>query len=249
MPALSGGPGSDCGRGTGGQGGIVKPKRAVKGLFRFGTLIWGMMLLMQFVSPVKAQVGISIDSDLTTPDFPDGISFALKIRSTAAIDQVVLIYRTNDRSCLSSSALQDVEIQPDTSLTARWDWRSAGLPPGAEVSWKWQIHDTAGHTLTTPERHLVVDDYRYTWQKLQAGGVSVAWTAGDYTFGQLLLTTATSSLARLAKEAGIPQPKQARLIIYPSSTELRAAAPGSVRLGRWGGLSRLWHDHDRHRPG
>ena len=210
----------------------MKLKRVDKQLSRFATLILGMMLLMQFANPVQAQVGISIDSDLTTPNFPDGISFALKVRSTAAIDQVVLIYRTNDRSCLSSSALQDVEIQPDTALTARWDWKYAGLPPGAEVSWKWQIHDAAGHTFTTPERHLAVDDYRYTWRKLQAGGVSVEWTAGDYTFGQLLLTTATTSLARLAKEASVPQPKQARLIIYPSSTELRAAAPG---LSDWAG--------------
>jgi hypothetical protein len=100
------------------------------------------------------------------------------------------------------------------------------------ITWQWQIRDTAGNTLLTPEQRLEVKDKYYRWLTLQEGGITVSWSKGDMAFGQLLLNTATTSLARLVKETGIPRPEAVRLLIYPDSQSLRFSTVG---LPSWAG--------------
>jgi hypothetical protein len=176
--------------------------------------------------PVHAQAAVQVDKDEASLDFPTNIHFALAAHSSAAIEQVQLIYRTNARSCLSSSARKDMDFQKGNNIQVDWNWdlfRSANLPPGAVVSWQWQIQDAAGNQLITPERSLNVEDSGYPWKKIQAGGATIYWSAGDTAFGQLILNTSASSLARLAKEAGIARPDAVRLMIYPSTDALKDA--------------------------
>lgn len=198
-------------------------------------ILMGWVLLGLNVLPVYAQSAIVIDSNEAWLNFPRSIQFTLKVHSDAPIEQVELIYRTNGRSCLSTSARKEIEIKSATTVNAKWIWdllNSGNLPPGAVVTWQWQIRDAAGNTLLTPEQRLeVVDDY-YDWHTLKSGVVTVSWSEGDWTFGQLVLNTAVDSLARLVKETGIPRPEAVRMLIYPSSQDLRESAVG---LPSWAG--------------
>lgn len=185
--------------------------------------------------PAWAQSGIAVQSDQAALDFPKTVRFTLKASSSAPIERVELIYRTNARSCLAATARQVVEFEKSANITAEWTWdlaRSGALPPGAVITWQWQIRDAAGNSLTTPEKSLEVADDRYTWQSVRSGVVSVYWSKGDATFGKRVLDKAISSLAHLAAEAGLSAPAEVRLVVYPDSTQMRAA---SLHLPEWSG--------------
>lgn len=200
----------------------------------FAILMVGVVLGLS-VLPVHAASAIVVDSDEARLNFPRSIQFTLKVHSDSPIEQVELIYRTNGRSCLTTSARKEIEIKSATAVNARWTWdllNSGNLPPGAVVTWQWQIRDTVGNTLLTPEQRLeVVDDY-YNWHTIKSGVITVSWSEGDWSFGQLVLDTAVQSLARLVKETGIPRPEAVHMLIYPNTQELRQSAVG---LPGWAG--------------
>lgn len=194
-------------------------------LFRLHLCLWAFALWLYPINQVHAQREIKVNQNIGYLSFPFNILFTAQIESDSPLDRVMLIYSTNAHSCVSSSAQVEVEIPKKTSVTAEWTWHLNNLPPGAVVTWQWQIRDAAGHNLTTPEQKLTVDDTHYAWQKLESGKISVFWSDGSTSFGQQILNTASTSLARLEKSLGIVEPYPIRLMIYPGSKELRAAIP------------------------
>ena len=207
----------------------------VSGRILVRIFILGLILISLISVPAYAQVGIVVDLDKAVLNFPDSIVFSLQVHGSVDIDQVQLIYHTNARSCLSSSAHKALDITPGQTVTVEWTWdleHSSNLPPGAVVTWQWQVSDTAGGTLLTPEKTFTVEDPNYAWQKTQSGNITVYWSEGGAAFGDLILQTAISSLERVAKEFAITKPEAARLMVYPGSSQLRKAV---LHVPSWAG--------------
>ncbi len=190
------------------------------------------------LSPVQAGA-ISITGNHATLTFPDRIKFDLSANSQADIDRVTLIYGTSaDFLCASNSARQDISFTPTPMVYLIWTWDltlSEILPPGTEIWWQWQLHDSSGATSLTEVKKFTVEDPAFNWQKLQQGNVTVYWDEGSESFGAFLLKETVTSLPRLAAASGIQYTGKVRLMVYPSAREVLNAAP---RLPDWiGGVT------------
>ena len=190
------------------------------------------------VSQVQA-TSIAITGNNATLNFPNSIKFDLSANSQATIDHVTLIYGTSaDFLCAPTSARQDISFTPTGIVYLMWTWDlSLGgiLPPGAEIWWQWELHDTSGSTLLTEVKKFTIEDSSQRWQKLQQGNVTVYWGKGDDNFGDFILNETVKSLPRLAAASGINYTGKVRLMVYPSPQEVLDAAP---RLPDWiGGVT------------
>lgn len=159
-------------------------------------------------------------------DFPNTLTFTLLASSAEPVEEVYLEYGTNGRSCVDGLARQQAELTPGSPFKATWEWDfkdSGSLPVGAEVWWQWEVRTKSGQSLRTERNNLVIEDPNLDWQRIENDQVLVVWSDGSQSFARQILDLATSSINRLAKEAGIEPNGKVRLTVYPSFEDLRAA--------------------------
>ncbi|MBP7228782.1 MAG: hypothetical protein KA988_06685 [Longilinea sp.] len=193
---------------------------------RFASCLLAMLLVCNAVQAVQAQAAIEILHNSLQVDYPDRLTFALQARSDSPIASVTLFYSTNASTCQTNQVRKPISITAGNQIEAEWQIelsRFSSLPPGAVLSWQWEIIDQSGNRLLSEAQTQTVQDQRYQWKRLQANGVAVQWIEGDTKFGQALLSTAVSSLERLAGEAGIPRPQNVLIVAYPSAEGVRDA--------------------------
>jgi hypothetical protein len=189
---------------------------------------------------VQAQAPISLEvkTDQAKLDFPNKITFTLQATSSEIASQVFLEYGTSGRSCVEGVARQEADLTPGSPFKATWTWDfkfSGSLPVGAEVWWLWDVRTESGQVLRTEKQTLVIEDPTLTWKRIENDQVIVVWSDGSASFAQRILNLATTSLARLAREAGISPSGQVRLTVYPSFDTLRSAV---LFIPEWtGGLA------------
>ncbi len=171
-----------------------------------------------------AQSTISVTQDKIVSAFPDKLTFQLSVNSTAEIQNIKLLYRTNGDTCQSEIAQQVIDFTPASSVETEWDWDftiSGILPPGAEIYWQWQIDDANGGTLLTDEHSYKVNDTRQTWYSLKNDRINLQWYKGSQSFGQGLLDIATRSIQRMEKNAGVTTSGMIWVTIYPTILEVQ----------------------------
>jgi hypothetical protein len=196
-----------------------------------------IILLLNLINPVpsNAQASIHVTQDQIVSGFPDGLTFQLTANSAAEITDIYLHFRTNAISCQSSDARQEIDFTHSTSISASWEWDftlTGILPPGGEIYWQWEIHNTDGASLLTQEQSYLVDDPRHTWNLLKRGQVNVQWYQGSWLFGETLANIAKESLDRLATKAGISPTGTIWLTIYPTVEELKTV---DIHTTEWAG--------------
>lgn len=199
-------------------------------------LLAAMLLLTALAGTAAAQTTPEFQRDDVKVAYPDEIRFNLEFQSSGEVKRVTLLYATNAQTCQNASARQSVDFETTGGkTTVEWIWKlrdTGGLPPGAQLTWQWEVVTSAGETFTSPSRQLTIEDSRYTWHSTAYGGVSVYWNQGDAAFGQRLQEIGIQSLARLAREMGIDAPASVRLMVYPGADEVRGAG---INLPGWTG--------------
>ena len=171
---------------------------------------------------------IQVTTNTVAIQFPDMIRFELAARAEDEIVKATLFYQTNAQSCQQGAAQQEVDLKPGKEIDVSWEWelkRSGALPPGAEVTWYWKIQTKAGDLQQTEAQTLVIEDRRHNWQEVRSldENVTVQWYSGTQAFGKRVLRIVLQSLERLANELGVEAEQEIRIIIYPTSEELREA--------------------------
>jgi hypothetical protein len=182
-----------------------------------------------------AQQNITALRNILDAYYPVKLTFHLLTSSTADIQTITLSYSTNAHTCQSAVSYQQIDFEPSTSVEVAWeyDFTELGiLPPGAEISWQWEITDTAGNTLQTEEQTHLITDNRYAWHSLNSGSITLMWYQGTSAFGQNLMTIAVQALERLSEQAGIAPPGQIWISVYPSSYDVREVA---IHVSEWVG--------------
>ncbi|MEM7113116.1 MAG: peptidase MA family metallohydrolase [Chloroflexota bacterium] len=169
--------------------------------------------------------------------FPQMVLFGVDVESGETIERIALVYRTNMQSCQENGATQILDFESGTAVTASWTWelfRSGNLPPGAEISWRWEVQTASGTTIS-PTKRLTITDPRHDWRNLTRGGIEVNWYVGDRAFGEAMWAESNRSLQRLSEEVGIERPEAIQLWFYPTAEEVRNAV---VNVPEWtGGLA------------
>ncbi len=193
--------------------------------------------ILCFTNPISgdAQAAITVTRDRIISKFPDKLTFELSANSSAEIQSITLLYRTNSASCQTAQAKQEIDFDHSPSIETSWDWDftlSGVLPPGAEIYWQWQISDVDGNNLLTEEQSFAVNDPRHTWNLLTRGQVNIQWYTGSSSFGQTLADIASQSIARLSEKAGIGPSGPIWITIYPTTAELKEV---DIHTVEWAG--------------
>lgn len=182
------------------------------------------LLLAVAPLPVQAQEGISESSSIKI-EFPAALTFSLRAESATDITEIALLYKINKITTVKVTTEVKLDFDPAPVVEANWKWdmKKAGLPPGAEIRYRWEIEDASGHELETAWDTVRFDDDRYTWNSLTGGNVTLFWYQGDQSFAQELLDAANEALKKLAQDTGAYLERPVKIYIYASSEDLRGA--------------------------
>lgn len=179
-------------------------------------------LLFSLAAPLQAQSNIIVTKNEALVDFPQSVTFQLELADASDVAEVNLVYDVDRFSCLDANTAVPVELNGNK---AEWTWemvRSGNPPPGATLSWWWQLTDRSGNISTTPSQsHTFVDD-RFEWQTVTAPNIRLHWYEGD-DVGPILLEAAVSGLDRLQNDMGITLDSEVQLFIYGDSDDMRDA--------------------------
>ncbi len=189
-------------------------------------LVVFLVLLFAFPYPSQAQAGITVLSSTVEAEFPTEITFNLEVESSADISEIVLQYRVEKMSFVTLISSGEPDFTPAPRVETAWTWdmrKTGGLPPGAEIEYKWLIEDVEGNELETSWTAIRFDDHRYSWRSLTSGRVTLLWYSGGESFAQELMDSAQQALEKLARDTGAHLERPARIYVYADYENLRGA--------------------------
>ena len=192
--------------------------------------------LLWLLSPsfVAAETAIAVVASEVNVDFPNRAVFTVRAESYVDIVDVRLLYRVDRMNYAEVVSEGWADFAPADRIEASWVWdmTSAGLPPGAEVTYWWMIEDDDGNRVETTPGVMHFDDSRFTWHSVtgtvpEGGAVTLFWYTGDDSFAQALMDTCEEGLARLIQNIGAYPERPIKIYVYASSSDLRGAMVAS----------------------
>lgn len=188
-----------------------------------------VLLLVSIPATAGAESSVVVRASNVEVNFPRNVTFYLEAESAAEITEVSL--QVNTPGQRYGSAVRNVRptFTPGPRVTATWSWPRSGngLPPGAEITYRWRITDADGGVTETPQESIRVQDSRYQWQELTEGPLTVRWYKGGDAFGREIMAAAKESAGRLAELQGVDLRNPLTIHVYGSQPELFEAVPGA----------------------
>ncbi|HEY5118696.1 MAG TPA: hypothetical protein VII90_04505, partial [Anaerolineales bacterium] len=96
----------------------------------------GLILFGLGLSPVTVQAAhvanVTVQNNQSTADFPNTLTFQLKIHSSTTIERIVLEYGANQTTCGDVVGKGFPDFSPGEDVTAEWTWdmhQSGSEPP------------------------------------------------------------------------------------------------------------------------
>ena len=185
---------------------------ALRVTFLLLTVIASALLITQ---QVRAQSGIEMKST-ATHQFGEQITFVAQIISPVQVQQANIVIFDEAQAV---THVQPVEFSNGRS-EYRFDTRQNLVRPFATIRWYYELTLSDGNILQSDAYSLRYDDNRFTWQKLEAGGVRVFWTQGDAAFGQTALNVAQAGLQNINKIVPVDLTQPVDIYIYPRQNDL-----------------------------
>jgi hypothetical protein len=179
-------------------------------------------------SPRLTQIEPVIVNNEAIVDFPESVTFRLDLANEEPIVEATLVYQLGREGCLAAGTHVPVEVN---GSSLEWTWvmsRSGNPPPGAKMSWHWEVTGASGNTITTPVKELTFADERFEWQTIEARDDSLSapirlhWYEGEEV-GPVLLEAAVAGLERLQRDTGIELQGEVQFFIYADSADMREA--------------------------
>jgi hypothetical protein len=182
-----------------------------------------LAFLLFWPHPVAAAA--SVLENRAELDFPNSITFSLKLEHTTSITYLVLEYGDIQQTCGEVIARAFPEFNPGKNVSVSWSWdmrQSGSIPPGAQIWWQWRYRDAQGNEFTTERQTITWLDSIHPWKSLSKGLLTVHWYRGDEAFARALLDAGQEGLRRL-EAAGLKADSPVDLYIYGSYDDLRDA--------------------------
>lgn len=173
---------------------------------------------------VLAEGTITVDSQSYDNHFPKDVTFHLKAEASQDITKITLDYKLNSGP---NSAYAYPTFTPGRSVQADYSLPTNGnhyVVPGSDIEYYYEIEDAGGGKLKTEPARLTYEDTRFTWQKLQADGVTVYWYTQEQAARQVF-QTAQATLAKMKSEAGEALENPVKVYVYGTKPEMDVALP------------------------
>ena len=187
-------------------------------------LISGLTVLLMALIAAAGQATFS--NDKAELDFPQTVTFSVKIHSPVEIKNIVLEYGADQLTCgnVLAKAFPDFTPGIDASVTWKWDMRQSGsLPPGTKLWWRWVVTDANDNQTASERKDIIWLDSIHSWQSISGDRINLHWYAGDQAFGKTLHTAAVDALKRLDGEAGLKIEQPVDIYIYGKTEDMRDA--------------------------
>ncbi|MFN3742307.1 MAG: peptidase MA family metallohydrolase [Anaerolineales bacterium] len=183
------------------------------------------LLLLFLLLSHPAQAAANVVENQAKIDFPNTLTFKLKLEHTTSITWLALEYGDIQQTCGEVVARAFPEFTPGKSLSVSWSWdmrQSGSIPPGAQIWWQWRYKDAQGNEFTTERQTVTWLDSTHPWQTLKQGLLTIHWYRGDENFARQLLAAGQEGLQRLEK-AGLKADSPIDIYVYGSYDDLRDA--------------------------
>ncbi|MBX3082662.1 MAG: hypothetical protein KF716_13575 [Anaerolineae bacterium] len=206
------------------------------------------------IRTVDAQTPITILEQSLTTNYKTSATFHLKVASSAGtISKVRLTWHFRGNAFVARPA---VNFAPAQEVVAEYTWPMATL---AFVPWdylfaKWEITDSAGNKLTTPDTPLQVTDSTRAWKELKDANIAVYTYDQPDTAAQAIMETARPIYDRMVNELGFTPPAPLGIVVYKTAEDLCTARvapdcdPGRLALlpfyGPAAGFTSMWMGND-----
>jgi hypothetical protein len=204
----------------------------VAGLLLVG---WGFPSVAVRAAPLR---DVTVQNNQIRADFPNTLTFNLKVHSSSVIQRIVLEYGVSQLSCgdVVSKAFPDFQPAADVSAEWTWDMRQSGSePPGSKIWWQWRVTDSDGTETLIDRKETLWLDSEHAWQNLSGEGVVVHWYRTDAGFGKQMLDAATKAVAHIHDLIDLQPQGAVDLYLYSTFDDLGAAV--LYEAGWTGGLS------------
>ena len=198
-----------------------------------GLLLASLLFTAPFAStPLMAQSDEPmIVSDSVESNFPDGLVFGAVARGPDPIEHLRVLLRVPGSETLTNGRLN---ITPGTEVSGEYalNTRTGGqyVPPGTPISYVYELRDSAGRTVRTPEREVVYEDSRFQWLQISEGLVTVYYYGGSLAEfvkkrAEIVLDAAVQTVENMAPILGIDPNLPIRVVTYNNYRDLSGALP------------------------
>ncbi len=184
-----------------------------------------LLLTFLLLWPHPVAAAANVVENRAEIDFPNTLTFKVKLEHTTSITSLVLEYGDIQQTCGEVIARAFPEFNPGKNVSASWSWdmrQSGSVPPGAQIWWQWRYRDAQGNEFTTERQTITWLDNVHRWKELSQGLLTVHWYRGDESFARELLAAGQEGLKRL-KAAGLNAESPVDIYIYGSYDDLRDA--------------------------
>ncbi len=202
-------------------------------LLRLVIVSFCMSLLTPFMFSSQAHAAsnpITILSETYTITFPKAIDFQIRARDNGNIIKQASIFILSDASGQAQEMYNVLIDQPASTLSLQWHEDTSSthfFPPGSDIKYYWLFQDSTG-SYYQPQQEFHVVDTRFTWQHLSQGQLQVNWYNRPTDFGQIVMTNANTSLARITDNLGGSLLHPINLWIYQNDNDFRGSLPPST---------------------
>ena len=148
--------------------------------------------------------------------FPDDLTFSLVVRSDAGnIVKADLYVQVGwEDTTMQPVASESFTPAPEVELTAVWNTFAETIPPFVEITYRWELRDSTGETLSTKPVRVEYTDATHDWQRLEDDRVIVFWYDQPVFFGEALFQASGEAYDHVAHITGATTERAIRVVIY-----------------------------------
>jgi hypothetical protein len=182
----------------------------------FVALVLVLAGTMDALSNTTAQAPpIQVLNQSVESHFPDDLTFHLLVRSDEGdIVKAELYIQVGWEETMRQVAPEAFTPAPEVELTAVWSTFAETIPPFIEITYYWQVTDSAGQTLNTERVSSEYTDATHDWHRLEDEHVVVLWYDWPVSAGQALFEASQEAYDHVALITGTTTEQAIRVVIY-----------------------------------
>ncbi len=204
-------------------------------LLAIAAAVSAVMALAGSAAAQEPETGtIQVLSTSAVSEFPTGIRFRATVSSEAEITSMAVRFRVGLQE---RGVYEYLDYRQGDVASGELFWRTARaggyIPPETIITYLFEVEDADGNVFATEPAELILEDVRFTWERVSEGPVSVAYHGPVITRAEAVLEAIVDTLEKMGPVLGAGIDDPIRVIIYNNQKEmLEALPPRSATVGR-----------------